>query len=270
MYPVWMFSNQFRGRIPVMQDVETEEGQSCCEVRLKHCLAELERSNREMEAFARVVAHDLQEPLRIVSGFLNLLEERYGDRLDEKAREYIGFAVDGAGRMQGLIQSLFDFYRIGNKVLDLAPVNLGELLDAVLMALRARIEESGARIDRGPLPELVADGILLHQVLLHLIGNALKFRGAAAPEVRVEAERKEDHWLVSVRDNGIGIEMAQAERIFEVFQRLHEREKYEGTGMGLAICKKIVERHGGRIWVESAPGQGSTFRFTLPLEPGRG
>jgi PAS domain S-box-containing protein len=237
------------------------------EERLRHFTAEVERSNRELEQFAYVASHDLQEPLRMVTGFLQLLEDRCKDQLDEKALEYIAYAVGGAGRMRGLIESLLEYSRVGGKVLECAPVNLEALLSDVLLLLKGRIEESGARITHDPLPELVGDGKQLAQVFQNLIGNALKFRGGRRPDIHIGAERQPEAWAFSVRDNGIGFDPAQSERIFELFQRLHSREEYEGTGMGLAICKKIVERHGGRLWVESTPGVGSTFRFTIPHDP---
>lgn len=234
------------------------------EERLKHFADELARSNRELEQFARVASHDLLEPLRMVSGFVQLLQDRYQDKLDASAKEWIGFAVEGAGRMKTLIEGLLDYSRLGGKDLVLVTVGLESLLDEVLMNLKVRIEENGAAITHDPLPVMTVDAVQMTQVFQNLIGNALKFRGDRAPAIHVGAAHQQGHWLFSVCDNGIGIDPAHSDRIFEVFQRLHTHEEYEGTGLGLAICKKIVERHGGRIWVESQSGQGSTFYFTLP------
>ncbi|MGW4487677.1 sensor histidine kinase [Amycolatopsis sp. NPDC004368] len=229
---------------------------------------ELERSNSDLEQFAYVASHDLQEPLRKVASFCQLLERRYKGRLDERGDQYIAFAVDGAKRMQNLINDLLSFSRVGRRAGEMTVVDTGKLLDDALGNLEPVIEETGARIERGPLPEVRGEGPLLTAVLQNLVNNALKFHGEAAPVVGVSAERQGDDWLFSVSDNGIGIEEQYAERIFVIFQRLHSKSAYGGTGIGLAMCRKIVEFHGGRIWLDTEVTEGSRFRFTLPaLDP---
>jgi PAS domain S-box-containing protein len=230
----------------------------------QRAVAELALSNAELELFASVASHDLQEPLRMVSSYMELLSQRYRGQLDEKADRWIGFAVEGAARMKELIHDLLEFSRVGTRGKPMAPTDSGRVFDAVVANLQTAIAESGAVVTRGPLPTVRADATQLTQVLQNLIGNGLKYRGLQRPEIRVAAERRADDWLFSVHDNGIGIDPKFAERIFVIFQRLHTREEYPGTGIGLALCKKVVERHGGHIWVESQPGQGATFYFTLP------
>ncbi|MDX1545420.1 MAG: PAS domain S-box protein [Rhodothermales bacterium] len=226
--------------------------------------AALERSNRELEQFAYVASHDLQEPLRTISSYVRLLEKRYQGRLDEDADDFIAYIVDGAGRMQALIRDLLSYSRAGRREIRRVPVALGEALDQTLVGMQGRIDESGARITRGPLPTVRADATQMILLLQNLISNGIKFRGEAVPEVHVSSERSPEGWRIAVKDNGIGIQPEHQHRIFEVFKRLQSRRTYEGTGIGLAICKKIVERHGGRLWVESEPGHGATFFFTLP------
>ncbi len=240
-------------------------------VRAEEALAEqaqeLARSNADLEQFAYVASHDLQEPLRMVASYTQLLARRYRDRLDDDAQEFIGYAVDGVTRMQSLISDLLAYSRVGSRGDAVEPVELEALLARVLdSSLAAAVEESGATVTAGPLPTVLGDPVQLGQVLQNLVANAIKFRGAEPPRVHVSAERAGGEWTVSVRDNGIGISPEYAQRIFVIFQRLHSRAEYAGTGIGLAICKKIVERHGGRIRVEPAPGGGSDFRFTLPAE----
>jgi PAS domain S-box-containing protein len=225
---------------------------------------DLARSNSELEQFAYVASHDLQEPLRMVSSYMQLLARRYKGKLDSDADEFIGFAVDGAVRMQALILDLLAFSRVGTRGSAFAPVDMQLVLDKTLANLRLAIAESGAQITQDPLPTLNADSMQIGQLLQNLIGNALKFRGERTPEIHIGATRHGTEWHFTVRDNGIGIDPQYKERIFIIFQRLHRKEEYPGTGIGLAICKKIVERHGGRIWLDSVPGQGATFHFTLP------
>jgi signal transduction histidine kinase/CHASE3 domain sensor protein len=225
---------------------------------------DLARSNAELEQFAYVASHDLQEPLRAVVSYLQLLERRYKGQLDERADKYIGYAVDGARRMQALINDLLTYSRAGRRGDHHADVNLETLLDRVTRSLEIGIQESGAVISHDPLPTVVGDPVGLGQLLQNLVGNAIKFHAEEPPRVHIAAERQERAWLLSVRDNGIGIAPEYQERIFVLFQRLHGRDEYTGTGIGLAICRKIVEQHGGRLWVESTPGGGSTFLFTIP------
>lgn len=227
---------------------------------------ELARSNRELEQFAYAISHDLQEPLRMVSNFLRLLEKRYGGQLDDRAQEFVGYAMDGAERMQIMIRGLLDLSRVTTRGREFAPVDGEAVLAQTLRVLQAPIENSGATVTHDPLPTVLADDVQLDQVFQNLIGNALKFRGEGPPQVHVSAERQGDCWRFAVQDDGIGLDPAQADYIFGVFQRLHTRAEYEGMGMGLAICKRIVERHRGRIWVESEPGQGATFFFTIPAQ----
>lgn len=226
---------------------------------------ELARSNAELEQFAYIASHDLKEPLRVVASYLQLLKERYESRLDSDADDFIAFAVEGAVRMQSLIDGLLAYSRVGTHGKSFQPTNTKTVLDRALANLEAAVQESGAIVTHGvALPTVIADPTQLEQLFQNLIANAIKFRGDKRPEVRIAAKRHRDEWLFSVSDNGIGIEPQYAERIFAIFQRLHRRRQYPGTGIGLAICKKIVERHGGRIWVESRPAKGSVFRFTIP------
>jgi light-regulated signal transduction histidine kinase (bacteriophytochrome) len=206
----------------------------------------------------------LNEPLRTIANFLHLLTRRTRDTLTTEAQEYVAFAVDGAQRMQQMITDLLAYTRAGGRELAFTPVDCEMLLAHTLADLQATIEESGATITHDSLPSVTGDAVSLGLVLQNLIGNALKFRSAAPTQVHVSAQHQDHHWQFSVCDNGIGIEPAHVDRIFQVFKRLHTPEEYQGTGIGLAICKRVIERHGGRIWVESTPGHGSTFCFTLP------
>lgn len=231
---------------------------------LQQTLEKLERSNEELEQFAYVASHDLQEPLRMVSSYVGILEKRYKEQLDEKARKYISFAVEGAKRMSSLIMDLLTYSRVTSKAKEFQEVDLNSTYNDVLRDLQILTKERGAKITSTKLPVLNADPTQMHQLLQNLIGNAVKFHGERPPEVSLSAKKVEDGWLFSVKDNGIGIDTQYFDRIFQVFQRLHERDQYGGTGIGLAVCKKIVERHGGRIWVESREGKGTTFYFTIP------
>jgi light-regulated signal transduction histidine kinase (bacteriophytochrome) len=226
--------------------------------------AELARSNEDLEQFAYVASHDLQEPLRAVGGYVELLRHRFPDKVDDKALQYIAGAAAGAARMQTLITDLLAFSRVGTQGKAFAPADLNALLAQTLDNLQTSITEAGAMVASDPLPSLPVDATQIVQLFQNLIGNALKFRSERPLEIHIGAQRQEGRWLFSVRDNGIGIEPQYFQRIFQLFQRLHTRKHYPGTGIGLAICKKIVERHGGTIRVESQPGQGSTFFFSIP------
>lgn len=238
--------------------METEE-------QLRTTLAALALSNKDLEQFAYIASHDLQEPLRMVSSFMRLLEANYRGKLDEKADMYIHYAVDGANRMSMLINDLLLYSRVTTTGRSFEPVDTNAVFEAVLQNLKIAIEESGAQIACGPLPSVRADGSQLVQLFQNLVGNAIKFgKRGEAPKVYVSAELRGDEWVFSVRDEGIGIDPKYRERVFVLFQRLHGRE-YKGTGIGLAVCKRIVERHKGRIWVESEPGKGANFLFTVPV-----
>jgi len=245
---------------------------------LHRAVGDLKRSNAELEQFAYVASHDLQEPLRAVAGCVQVLKRRYGGKLDERADQFIEHAVEGAQRMQNLIQDLLAYSRVGTKGKAFSKVPLETVLNNALQNLSVAIEESGARVERDPLPELWGDAGQLEGVFQNLVSNALKFRGDGPPQIRISCLPDEEKngdgqpngWMFSVADKGPGIEAQYFERIFVMFQRLHTRTEYPGTGIGLAIVKKIIERHGGRIWVESVVGQGTTFSFTLPFQPPQG
>jgi signal transduction histidine kinase len=224
---------------------------------------ELARSNGELQQFAYVASHDLQEPLRMVASFTQLLARRYADKLDDDARDFINFAVDGATRMQTLISDLLNYSRVGTQGKPLAPTDGDAVLERVLDGLKFAIEENRAAITHDPLPRVMADPVQLGQLFQNLLTNAMKFHGANPPRIHISARRTGNMWELSFRDNGIGIAEEHAERIFVIFQRLHTKTEYPGTGIGLAICKKIVERHGGRIWIEASEGGGTTFCFTI-------
>jgi light-regulated signal transduction histidine kinase (bacteriophytochrome) len=226
---------------------------------------ELQRSNSELEQFAYVASHDLQEPLRKVASFCELLQRRYGGQLDERADRYIEFAVDGAKRMQVLVNDLLSFSRVGRAAQELAPVSTAAALDQAKANLSAKIEASGAVIEAGPLPVVRGKESLLATVFQNLLSNSLKFHGHEPPRVEISARRDDGYWLFSVADNGIGVEPEFSERIFVIFQRLHGRSTYPGTGIGLALCRKIIEYHGGRIWLDRPSRAGAVFCFTLPV-----
>jgi light-regulated signal transduction histidine kinase (bacteriophytochrome) len=237
----------------------------------EHALREtttgLARSNAELEQFAYVASHDLQEPLRKITGFCQLLARRYQGQLDERADEYIAFVVDGTARMQQLINDLLTYSRVGRVDENVALVDCNGIVEQVRLDLAAAIEQSGAEVTvAGQLPTVTGTPTRLAQLFANLVGNAVKFHGAAPPRVVISAERRGAEWRFAVSDNGIGIEPQYAERVFGLFQRLHTRAEYPGTGVGLAVCKKIVETEGGTIWFESEPGAGTTFYWTLPAE----
>jgi len=252
----------FRG---IIRDI-TERKRA--EEALKEKTEELARSNKDLEQFAYVASHDLQEPLRMVTSYVQLLARRYKGKLDSDADDFIGFAVDGAIRMWKLINDLLTYSRVGMRGKELEPTDCETILNQSLNNLKVAMGEKEAVVTHDPLPTVMAESPQLGQLFQNLIGNAIKFRGNEAPRIHVSASRNGNGWTFSVRDNGMGIAPEYAERIFIIFQRLHNRKEYPGTGIGLAICKKIVERHGGRIWVESEVGKGATFYFTLPASKG--
>ncbi|HYN79854.1 MAG TPA: ATP-binding protein, partial [Lamprocystis sp. (in: g-proteobacteria)] len=227
-------------------------------------ITELNQRNEELRQFAYVASHDLQEPLRMVASYTDLLKRRHAGAFDAEGERYLGYVLDGARRMQELILELLAYSRVGTRGKPPVPIPLDAPLDAALADLTLRIAETGAVITRGPLPSLPVEREQLHQIFQNLIGNALKFRGLAPPLIGIDAVPSEGAWRIEVRDNGIGISPEHHERIFNLFARLHSRAAYAGTGIGLAVCRRIVERHGGRIWVESSLGAGATFSFTLP------
>jgi PAS domain S-box-containing protein len=231
----------------------------------KRRVEELARSNEELQQFAYVASHDLQEPLRMVASYVQLLAHKYKGRLDPEADTFIQQAVDGAKRMQALINDLLAYSRVGSQPRAFDRVDFEKVLSEVLRNLEPSIKETGALITHDPLPKVVGDGQQFLQLLQNLLGNAMKFHGKEPPRIHIGAVTQENEWLFSVRDNGIGLDPQYAEKVFEVFKRLHSRAEYPGTGMGLAICRKVVSRYGGRIWLESEVGKGTTFFWTLPL-----
>jgi len=231
---------------------------------LQETLKELERSNAELQQFAYIASHDLQEPLRMVSSFTQLLEKRYKGKLDSDADDYIGYIIEGAHRMKDLIDDLLTFSRLNTDTREFKSTDLNQLIKKVLLNFKSVINDNNAQITHDPLPNLICDSSQFIQLFQNLISNALKFQGDEFPEIHISSQTSGKNWLFSIRDNGIGIDTGHKEMIFNIFKRLHTHEEYEGTGIGLAICKKVVERHGGQIWVESKPSRGSTFYFTIP------
>ncbi|WP_436345939.1 sensor histidine kinase [Natronorubrum sp. FCH18a] len=236
---------------------------------LRHYITKLEESNRSLEQFAYAASHDLQEPLRMVSSYLQLIEDRYGDGLDDDGEEFLEFAIDGADRMRDMVDGLLEYSRVDMEGDPLEPTDLNPVLEDALTDLMVKIEEHDADIRVESLPRVEGDPDQLRQLFQNLLSNAIEYNGTGAPEIRIGAERVGSRWQLSVSDDGIGIDADDQARIFEVFQRLHSHEEHAGTGIGLALCKRIVERHDGRIWVESEPGEGATFTFTLPADDGR-
>ncbi|MBW2567175.1 MAG: PAS domain-containing sensor histidine kinase [Deltaproteobacteria bacterium] len=232
--------------------------------KLKETLAELASSNTDLEQFAYVASHDLQEPLRMISSYVQLLARRYSGKLDADADEFIGFAVDGAARMQKLINGLLTYSRVGRRRKPFEPTDVNYVLSLTLVDLENAIEESHAIITNDELPTVMADQAQVSQLLQNLLSNSIKFRGEGPPHIHISSEQENGQWIFSVSDDGIGIDPQYHERIFAIFQRLHGRTEYDGTGIGLSVCKSIVERHGGNIWLESKSGSGSTFCFSIP------
>jgi signal transduction histidine kinase len=253
---------KYREQLKEMVEKRTEELKIATE-ELRTAMDDLARSNADLQQFAYLASHDLQEPLQVIKGFLASLERRYKDKLDEKAHEFIRFTIESAKRMQDLIKDLLEYSRIGTKGKEFKPADCSLILDRAIFNLKVAIEESGAEVTHDSLPTVMSNAMQLTSLFQNLIGNAIKFHAAEAPKVHISAERKGDEWLFSVRDNGIGIDPKFADGIFAVFQRLPSSDKFPGTGIGLAICKKIVDLHGGRIWVDSKPGKGATFYFTI-------
>jgi light-regulated signal transduction histidine kinase (bacteriophytochrome) len=259
--PIRDASNRIVAASTIARDI-TEKKQ--VEAQMRNMVGELERSNQELQQFAYVASHDLKEPLRAVTSCVQLLREQYGARLEGRGQEFINHAVDGAKRMQLLIDGLLSYSRLDQQGAELQAVDIAILVQRACENLETAIKESTARISTAAMPTLKCHEGQMVQLFQNLLSNAIKFRGHRPAEISVNAERRENEWLFSVRDNGIGFEPEFCERVFGLFQRLHTRRKYAGTGIGLAICKKIVERHHGRIWAESNPGCGAAFYFTLP------
>jgi PAS domain S-box-containing protein len=245
----------------IIQDITQRK---IAEEALTRKTTDLARSNADLEQFAHIASHDLQEPLRMVASFTELLARKYKGRLDGDADEFISIVVDGANRMKQLINDLLAFSRIGTRANPFEPTDFNEAFNHALGNLAVIIKEHDAEVKAGRFPILMADGEQIVLLFQNLIANGVKFHGLVRPQIKISSKHRNNEWTFSITDNGIGIDTRYFERIFGVFQRIHGKRDYPGTGMGLAICKKIVERHGGRIWVESEPGKGSTFSFTIP------
>ncbi|MBU4199573.1 MAG: PAS domain S-box protein [Verrucomicrobia bacterium] len=262
--PLFDPSGMFCGYHGVDRDI-TDRRQ--IEEQRNRLIEELQLSNQELGQFVYIASHDLQEPLRMVTSYVQLLKKRYHGRLDSDADEFIHFTVEGTARMQILIRNLLHYSRVGTQVLKKEPIDCGKLMEHVLSIVKLGIDQSGAVVAWENLPFIQGDPIQITQLFQNLVSNAIKFHSGRHPKVHISARRQQDHWVFAIRDNGIGIDAQYYERIFLIFQRLHPRGVYPGSGIGLAICKKVVERHDGRIWVESEPGKGATFYFTLPVDP---
>lgn len=258
--PLFDDTGEIIGLVGVCRDITERK---MAEQKLHVMAQELARSNAELEQFAYVASHDLQEPLRAITGYIQLLERRYADKLGDDAANFIRRSIAAAGRMKGLIEDLLAYSRVGRREASFTMANCSLIVQDTITSLDVIIKESDAVVQFGALPMLKADPTQLRQLFQNLISNAIKFRSEKRPEIHIDATQQKDSWLFTVRDNGIGIEADYAERIFLIFQRLHTRTEYPGTGIGLAICKKIVEHHGGNIWIESELNVGTTFFFTL-------
>ena len=234
------------------------------DIKVKERTSALARSNAELQQFAYVASHDLQEPLRMVTAYLSLLEKKYGDVLNGQAREYMDFAIEGGLRARQLVSDLLELSHLESQAKHMSLTDLTNVMDAAVQNLMVQIKEEHAQVTRDQLPEITADDTQMTMLFQNLLSNAIKFHGDRDPVVHVSCHDEGDRWLISVSDNGIGIDPAYKDKLFVIFQRLNSRKKYEGTGIGLAIAKKIVERHGGRIWFDSELGKGTTFFFTLP------
>nr|MBA3704593.1 PAS domain-containing sensor histidine kinase [Bacteroidota bacterium] len=254
---------QMEGRIQILSVIRDITFRKKAAEELKQKTEELIRSNKELEQFAYVASHDLQEPLRMITGYVQLLAERYKGKLDEEANEFIDFALNGTERMRNLIYSLLEYSRI-NRIKPFEEIDVENVIDEILNNLHSLMVGNNVIVKiKEKLPSICGDSVLIGQLFQNLISNAIKFKGNEPPEIIISGKKVNNEYLFSVKDNGIGIQKEYAEKIFVIFQRLHTKEEYPGTGIGLAICKKIVERHGGRIWMESELGKGSTFYFTI-------
>ena len=266
--PCIVTATPFRGPngelLGIVEDFKDITERKRMEDELEQRLKELARSNAELQQFAYVASHDLQEPLRMVASYVQLLARRYKGKLDADADDFINFAVDGANRMQGLINDLLAYSRVGTSGRDFEPTDCTAILDQAVANLQAMVKENKSIVTYNSMPTVMADAPQLVQLFQNLISNAIKFHGPGPPLIHISAEQKNAEWVFAVKDNGIGIDPQFKERIFVIFQRLHSKTEYSGTGIGLAICKKVVERHDGRIWVESEVGKGTTLYFTLP------
>jgi light-regulated signal transduction histidine kinase (bacteriophytochrome) len=253
----------------VLASIVDITGRKRAEDELRRSNEALERSNIELQRFAYVASHDLQTPLRSIAGFAQLLQSEYAGRLDPQADDWIRRTVESSKDMQTLVRDLLEYSRVDSQAGTFGPVSMHQIVEGAVALLDATIRETGATVTHGKLPVVTGDRSQLSQLILNLIGNAIKYRSDAPPRVRIAAERREGEWLFSVCDNGIGIEAKHRDRIFEMFRRLHDQKEIPGSGIGLAVCRRVVHRHGGRIWVESEPGQGSTFFFTIPERIGQ-